>query len=488
MGRDSWGLAYIRSGRAIATPSDLASPLRGAIFGVTEDHLGSLWLVTSDAVFRADRARLLAGSLSDGDIRQFGLSDGLPDTQAVRRDPTITTDSSGTVWISRTRGVVSIDPGRVRRTAVPTIVHVSQILVDGNPPGPASLLDLHSDVKRISIRYEGLNLSSPERIGYRFRLDGFDRKWNEAGAGKEAVYTNLNPGSYHFHVIASNADHVWNGAEATLSFVIVPAFWQTIWFLAACAVALLMTSILAYRLRIHQMTEQVKLQLEARFAERNRIARDLHDTLLQSFQGLLLRFKAVENLLPDKPLQARTSLATAIHHAANAITEGRDAVQELRRDEGATTLVDTLSSLGQELSLAADGQNVPSYRVLLEGTPRQLHPGLQDDLYRISREAVANAFRHSRALHIELEIQYDLRMLRLRVRDDGVGIDPETLANGGREGHWGLPGMQERAGAMKGRLEIWSELNRGTEIELTVPAAIAYLRIEKRKKNHERGR
>jgi signal transduction histidine kinase len=245
----------------------------------------------------------------------------------------------------------------------------------------------------------------------------------------------------------------------------------------------IITAILAYRFRVYQLTENVKLQFEARFAERNRIARDLHDTLLQSFQGLLLRFQAVENMLPDKPMQARSSLAVAINHAARAITEGRDAVQELRRDEGGTTLVDILSSLGRELSLTIDDQNGPAYRVLMEGTPQKIHPRLQDDLYRISREAVANAFRHAQATHIELDIRYDPSMFRLRIRDDGVGMNPDIIAKGGRDGHWGLPGMQERAKAIHGQLEIWSQVNRGTEIELTVPANIAYMQVESGKMN-----
>jgi signal transduction histidine kinase/ligand-binding sensor domain-containing protein len=475
------GLAYVRSGRLIGGPHDLESALPGGIFGVTQDRLGSLWVVTSGAVFRVDRGKLLSGSLSREDVREFGFSDGLPDLQGVRRSPTISADPSGTIWISRTGGVVSIDPERVRRTAVPTIVHVSQIVVDGAARDLSGPLDLQSDIKRVSIHYEGLNLSSPERIRYRFKLDGFDHGWNESSTNKESVYTNLGPGPYRFHVVASNADQVWNGAEADLSFAVVPAFWQTAWFRAVCVVALIIAAVAAYRLRIYQTTEQVKLQFEARLAERNRIARDLHDTLLQSFQGLLLRFQAVENLLPNKPEQAKKSLEVAIGYAARAITEGRDAVQELRRDEGSGALVEMLTSLGQELGSSSPpegGQNAPSYRVLLEGSPRPIHPRLQDDLYRISREAVANAFRHARASRIELDIRYDPKMLRIRVRDDGVGMDPNVLARGGREGHWGLPGMQERAKAIKGQLAIWSDLNRGAEIELTVPANIAYMRVE----------
>jgi signal transduction histidine kinase/ligand-binding sensor domain-containing protein len=476
------GLTSIRSGR-VFTPSGLPPSLLGQVFGITQDHAGSLWISTLDHVFRVDRGKLISGSLSSGDVREFGAFDGLPDARGITRERSISTDPSGRVWFSRTGGISVVNPERVHRTAASTIVHIDRLSVDGNPKDFHHSVLLPPGLKRIVIGYAGLNLSSPDHVRYRFKLDGFDHDWTDPVAGKEAVYTNLIPGSYRFHVAASNADQLWNGNEVELALRVQPAFWQTAWFRVACAIAMIMAAILAYRLRIYQMTEQVKLQFEARFAERNRIAQDLHDTLLQSFQGLLLRFKAVENMLPDKPAQAKSSLAIAITHAARAITEGRDAVQELRSDKGGTDLVDTLSSLGQEMSLSTDGQSAPSYRVLLEGAPRQLHPRLQDDLYRISREAVANAFRHARATHIELDIRYDPRMLRLRVRDDGIGMDPDILAKGGREGHWGLPGMLERAKAMKGQFEIWSDLNRGTEIELTVPANIAYMRVENRKEN-----
>jgi signal transduction histidine kinase/ligand-binding sensor domain-containing protein len=460
------GLAYVRDGKAFAAQF----PFRGAIFGLAEDRLGSLWAVASDAVFRVDPKR--------SKVREFGLSDGLTDSHAVRRNPTISTDLSGVIWISRPGGVASVSPERVNQAAAPpTVVHVSQVFVNGNLYDFHSSPHLDSDTKRVAIQYNGLNLASPERVRYRFRLDGFDHDWNEAGSGREAVYTNLGPGTYLFHVLASNGDQSWDSTEASLSFTIIPVFWRTVWFWAVCAVAGIVLSIALYRMRIHRMTRQVNLQFEARFAERHRIARDLHDTLLQSFQGLLLRFQAVENMLPGRPFQAKEALEIAIQHAARAITEGRDAVQELRQDEGRIALVDTLTSLGDELRLT-DDPSLPSYRVLLEGTPRELQPHLQEELYRISREAVANAFRHARATHIELDLRYSSRVLRLRVRDDGVGIDQEVLAKGGREGHWGLTGLRERATAIRAELEIWSERNRGT-VEFRVPASVAYLPLEK---------
>jgi len=279
-----------------------------------------------------------------------------------------------------------------------------------------------------------------------------------------------------------SAGEFWNReSEATVAFRVAPTLWQSWWFRSAAAVALALAAVSFYQLRLRQVTEQANSLFEARLAERTRIARELHDTLLQSFHGLMLRFQAVENLLPGKPEQAKESLGIAIDRAAQAITEGRDAVQALRSNEMARNdLFETLTSLGQELANSENGTAKPSFRVLMEGTPRELHPSLKEDLYRIFREAVINAFRHSQASSIELDIRYDPRVLRLRVRDNGIGMDAGILANGGRDGHWGIPGMQERARAIQGRLEIWSEAARGTEVELTVPGSIAYSEFKRR--------
>jgi signal transduction histidine kinase/ligand-binding sensor domain-containing protein len=469
------GLAFIHSGELI-TPAGLPPALTMPILGITQDQVRSIWISTEGSVFRLDRAKLLSGLVSQEDWREFGVADGWHGAKGIRRERSIETDSSGRVWFSRTNGLWVINPTRFRKTVASTIVHVDLLSADGVTQDLRSPVPLPSDLKRIVIQYKGLNLSAPDHIHYRFKLDGFDRSWTDVGAIEEAAYTNLGPGTYRFHVMASNADQSWNGVDAQLSFSVNPAVWQTSWFWISCLITFLLVIVLVYNLRMHQITEQVKMQFEARLAERNRIARDLHDTLLQSFHGLMMRFQAVDNMLPEKPLQAKRSLDIAIDLATQAITDGRDAVQELRATEASNSLVEILTSLGQEFTLLNGETNAASYRVLLEGTPRQLHPRLQDDLYRISREAVANAFQHASATRIELDLQYGARILRLRVRDDGIGMDPAILAKGRREGHWGLQGMQERAKTIRGRLEIWSELSRGTEIELTVPANVAYMK------------
>jgi signal transduction histidine kinase len=218
--------------------------------------------------------------------------------------------------------------------------------------------------------------------------------------------------------------------------------------------------------------------LEARVNERTRIARDLHDTLLQSFQGLLLRFQTASNLLPERPDDAKQRLDSAIDQAFRAVTEGRDAVQELRLPSTETSdLAPAVRALGEELASDEDNGNATIFRVAVEGTPRNLNPVLRDEVFQIACEALRNAFRHAQARQIEAEIRYDERQLRLRIRDDGKGIDPKVLSGNGRRGHYGLRGMRERAELVGGSLEVWSQLDSGTEVELSVPASIAYSKI-----------
>lgn len=219
----------------------------------------------------------------------------------------------------------------------------------------------------------------------------------------------------------------------------------------------------------------LELRLEERVSERTRIARDLHDTLLQSFQGVLMKFSAVTYQLPDRPEEARRTLETVIDQARRALIEGRDAVQGLR---SSTTLTNDLAmairTFGEELAASHAGESRPVFRMKVEGAARDLFPLVRDEAHRIACEALRNAFTHAGAGSIEVEIHYAKRRLRLLVRDDGSGIDPQILREGGRAGHHGLPGLRERAKLVGGKLSIRSELNSGTEIELSVPGAAAF--------------
>jgi signal transduction histidine kinase len=276
-------------------------------------------------------------------------------------------------------------------------------------------------------------------------------------------------------VIACNNDAIWNEAGAFLDFSVAPAYYQTTWFRTSCAATFVLLLWALYQLRLHRLARQFNMTLEARVNERTRIARELHDTLLQSFQGLLLRFQAGINLLPERPVEAKQRLEGAIDHAAQAITEGRDAVHELRSSTVvANDLAVAISTLGQELAADATTEDSTVFRAAVEGTPRNLHPILRDEVYRIAGEALRNAFRHAQARRIEVEIRYNERQLRLCIRDDGKGIEPEILGEHSRPGHFGLRGMRERAKIVGGNFEVWSEHDSGTEVELTIPAASAY--------------
>jgi signal transduction histidine kinase len=276
-------------------------------------------------------------------------------------------------------------------------------------------------------------------------------------------------------VIASNNSGVWNEEGATLEFSIAPAYWQTNWFRALCVAALIALLWTLYLLRVRQLARHFKLTLEARVNERTRIARDLHDTLLQSFHGLLLRFQTARDMFASRPTDALQVLDGAIDQAIDAVTEGREAVQGLRSStEEANDLADAIRTFGDALSAEEGNGPGVALRIDVKGGPRDLHPIVRDELVRIAGEAMRNAFRHAAGKHLEVEIHYDDRRMRVRVRDDGKGIAAETLQAGAREGHFGLPGMRERARLIGAKLTVWSRADEGTEVEVSIPAGHAY--------------
>ena len=292
----------------------------------------------------------------------------------------------------------------------------------------------------MQIDYTSPTFLIPQKVKFRYRLEGYDRDWHEAGTRRQAFYTDLPPGKYSFRVIASNSDGVWNDNAAKLDFSVVPAYYQTNWFRALCAVMFLALPWAAYQLRVRQLQHQFDMTLDARVGERTRIARELHDTLLQSAHGVLLRFQTVSQLLPDRPMEAKEKLDNAIDQTADFITEARDEVQGLRDSTvQSNDLAMAISTLGEELTTDSTDHR-PAFRVAVEGEARNLHPILRDEIYKIAAEALRNAFRHSRARRIEVEIRYDNEQFRLRIRDDGKGIDPAVLEAKVTEGHYGLPG------------------------------------------------
>jgi len=341
--------------------------------------------------------------------------------------------------------------------------------VGGRLPLPARVRDLQID-------YTALSLVAPEKVLFRYKLEGLDSDWQDAANRRQAFYTNLPPRNYRFRVMACNNSGVWNEAGSFLEFAIAPAYYQTWWFRLSCVAAFLALLWAVYQLRLQQVTAQVRQRLQGRADERERIARELHDTLLQSLHGLLLQFQAARNILPRRPEEAIHALDGALDATEQAIAESRNAIQDIRAEPGRQDdLAELLKAAGQELANSQDANHRPPvFRLIVEGERQALPAVLQGEVYRIAREILRNAFQHAQADRIEAEIRYDDHALRLRIRDDGRGIDPQFLKEGGRSGHWGLRGIHERAQQIGAQLGFWSEAGAGTEVQLTVPAAVAY--------------
>ena len=372
-------------------------------------------------------------------------------------------------------GVVSIlDPHHLEINPLPPPVHIERILSNHelrwqNSPGRnAANLRLPALNRDLEVDYTALSLVAPERIRFKYRLEGYDKDWQDAGKRRQAFYTNLPPRHYRFRVIASNNSRLWNEAGDSLEFSVDPAYYQTNWFRALIGVVVLGAAWGLYRFRLHQIARQFDIRLEERIGERSRMARDLHDTLLQGFQGLMLRLQALDDSLPQG--QTKDELERTLDRGDEVLAESRKAVHDLRSSTTVTNeLAQALKAVGEELS----SEESATFRLTVEGRSLELHPIVRDEFYRIAREALRNAFSHARAHHIEVEITYDERLLRLRIRDDGGGIPPEIL-EAGRTGHYGLAGMRERAGQIGATLDIWSGAGTGTEIDLSVPGSIAY--------------
>ena len=440
-----------------------------------EDH--AVWLYMPCGLVRLSRSELDAW-INDPThglkTTVFDNSDGVGSIGVYgSAGPHVTKSPDGRIWFVPWDGVSVIDPRHLSFNKLPPPVYVERITADGTSYDPDQGLRLSPRVQHIDIDYTALSLVAPEKNQFRFRLEGYDRDWRDVGNRRQAFYTNLPPGNYRFRLIACNNSGVWNEGGATLQFVIPPAWYQTNWFRVTCAVALLAMIWGMYELRMRQVAAQFNMRLEERVSERTRIARELHDTLLQNFQGLLPRLQAALYMLPERVTEARKTLEGALDSASEAITEGRNAIKAMRLSTvEKNDIAVAVRTLGEEL--AEVNQPSPAFEVAVQGTPRSLHPILRDEVYRLTAEALRNAFGHARAGKIEVEIGYGDKEFRLQVRDNGRGIDPSILSGDGREGHYGLHGMHERAKIAGGKLKVWSELNSGTEVELTIPALRAY--------------
>ena len=453
-----------------------------AISCMLRDARGKLWMSTNRGISSFDpQARK---------FRNYSAADGLPGNDLTGWDACFKS-SSGEMFFGGFSGAVAFRPEKLTDSSYAPMLSLTDLRLSGSPVGVGgssplrksisytNRLRLSRDQSAFSVTFSAPSYFSPGENRYRYKLEGLDKTWHEVGSDERlAAYTTLPAGKYIFRAQAATRRGPWGAPGVALEVEILPRLWETAWFQTICCGFMVLSLWGLYRLRLRQIAFQFDVRLEERVGERTRIARELHDSLLQSFHGLMLRFQLVKKMLPDRPGEAERALKIAIDRAAQAITEGRDAVQALRTSTTSSNeLIPGLTALGEEMAaIYADpesGQDTVVFRLLVEGTPEALHPILQDELFRIAREAIGNAFRHARAKHIEVDIRFDGRVLQLRVRDDGIGIE-SSIATNGREGHWGLAGMRERARNIGARFEVWSQAGAGTEIEIIVPEIIAY--------------
>jgi signal transduction histidine kinase/ligand-binding sensor domain-containing protein len=465
------GLSRLKNGRVTTLSTSNGLPCDTVHWALDDDDR-SLWLYSACGLVRIKQAELQAWVKDPKRIIAttiFDSSSGVSNHSIVAgASPRVARSKDGKIWFTHTDGVSVLDPRNIPFNTIPPPVHIEQIIADRKNYDPSSNLRLPALSRDLQIDYTALSFVAPEKIQFRYKLEGRDRDWQNVGNRRQAFYSDLAPRKYRFRVIASNNSGVWNEAGDALDFYVYPAYYQTSWFKASCAIVFLALLWALYRYRLHQVAREFNVRLEERVGERTRVARDLHDTLLQSFQGLMLRLQVVDDLLPQG--KAKAELELTLERADQAIAEGREAVYDLRSSTTVTNdLAQAIKSVASELANGAS----TTFRLVVEGPVRDLHPIVRDELYRIAREALRNAFTHAHARHIEAEITYADRLIRLRIRDDGQGIPPAILEQG-REGHYGLPGMRERAKQIGAELSIWSGAGAGTEIDLTIASSIAY--------------
>jgi signal transduction histidine kinase len=454
-----------RSGTRFATAS-----------GVLETPKGELWLNAAHGIYRIPQeavARFVAGSTEEVDFELLDWLDGLDSSaEVIRPGPTLLRTNDGRVWISRVECIWWIDPEHIHRDPVAPIVTVEDMLYNGaaHAPGTGKTLNLPQNTRNIRIDYTAALLTNPERMRFRYRLSRVDEEWQDVGQRRQAYYTNLAPGAYTFAVMAANADGVWSRKPAVLTFNVQPAYYQRAWFKLGMLILALCLIGLAFRVRLEQVHRRYRNSMEERHAERERIARDLHDTLLQAVQALLFRLQLWEDDA-DISESHRAEISALVTQARAIVVEGRDRIVMLRRtDAKPADLTEALTAIGNQDS----GAEGCFYEVSIAGERRSLTLEAHEQLVDIAREAVRNSYRHARPSRVAVTVEYRRGSLRMSVMDDGRGIDLVALEQRGKKRHFGLTGMRERAQQLGASFWVGGNGGGGTRITVVVPARTAY--------------
>ena len=441
----------------------------------SEDH--SLWFSSRNGILRIRRDDLMKATNQDAplDYEQIDRNDGLNSIQSSVGFPNIAITANRKLWLATVKGLAMIDLAQWPQHSHKPKTFLEGVTIEGKEQVIGSDIVLPPGSRHIEFHLAAVDLSSPEKIRMQYRMSGVDSHWLDADLSRIAVYTNLPVGAHTLTIRATDSSGTWDRSGISYQIIEQPFLYQTLWFrvLLIIVITLLLTAV--YLARVRQIVKQTRTVLEERLIERERIALDLHDTFLQGVQGIILRVHTATQQIPRGDAR-RNSLEDVLKQSDEVMKEGRSLVSNLRSEKATADLAVDLSIVGNDCRKV----NPTEFNVIVNGGKRNLHTAVQEDSFKIGREALTNAFRHSGASKIEVEVSYGLRHLRLRVRDDGRGIEGSVVGAGHREGHFGLPGMRTRAKRIGGHLDIWSRSGLGTEIELSIPARIAYRKVGNR--------
>jgi signal transduction histidine kinase/ligand-binding sensor domain-containing protein len=437
----------------------------GEINGITRDQQDRLWMACSRGIFSVSRAelrRFAAGEIKKVNSFPYGPTDAQRVIESQSGvEPAIWTMRDGRVWFATIRGLIALDPNPPPREGAPPPVVIENPIVNGQRQFPDQIGQLPPGQKNLEFSYAGLSYFQPTRIRFRYKLEGYDRDWINAGTRREVSYTNLPPGNFHFRVTACNFDGLCNETGASVTFSLAPYIYQRAWFWPVVAVALAVFGWLGYQLRIRRLREKYDLIV----AERSRIARELHDTLIQGFSGITMALQALSGRLRSS--NERETLEEIIRDAATCLRETRQSVAGLRAVRGHRSGL--AAAIGDAAREITETKNV-RLKLRLDQGVRALPAEVEYNLLRIASEAVSNAVKHSGAHTIEVALQATPDTLRLSVKDDGQGFGRDEHA-GPSPGHYGLIGMKERASQIGGDLEVVSQPGNGTTVSVLVPTS-----------------
>jgi len=455
------GLCRFRNGSWTAWTAHHGLP-EGGVQAIVEDNRDGLWLATGNGLLRLGMAELNQtpdGSPGHLAFAQYGPGDGLRLANTFSMmGPRLARSDDGRLWICTEDGIAIVDPARIRSNPLPPPVVIEQVLVDGRPVEINSASEIAFRGREMQITYTGLSLVVPERVRFHYKLDGLDRTWTDAGTRRNVVYVNLPPRRYRFRVIACNNDGVWNTSGASLAFRLAPYFYQTTWFAVSCGGVLALLIWGFHLLRVRRLVSRFQLVAQ----ERARVTRELHDSLLQGFSGVVYQLEAAARLFESNPELSKERLEHAINQADQSLGETRRTIMSMRLPALENhTLPEALSVIGAELTKGTP----TTFHLTVRGLIRQLGYDVQANIYLIGREAITNAVNHADARRILAQMTYSEKEVRLTVEDDGSGFDLEAAA--AKKDHWGVAGMRERANQIGASFTLESAPGRGTKIAVS---------------------